>query len=79
MARFTYNDVVRVVRSAPKEMRPTERAWIVGVTEADQRRGRHYESFPPGPVYTIEFEDGTSTDIEESNLEPAEPGRSGRQ
>ena len=74
MAQFTYADVVRVIEHAPREMRPGAKAWIVGVVKADQRHGPYHEKFAPGPVYTIEFEDGSSTDIDELSLEPAESG-----
>ena len=74
MTKFAYGDVVRVMESAPAEMRPSAKAWVVGVFEADQRRGRHFDQFAPGSVYSVEFEDGSSIDVHESNLEPAEPG-----
>lgn len=69
MAKFDYNDIVRVCSDAQQDLRPGERAWIVGVTTEDKRIGSHYEQFAPGAVYTIEFEDGDSIDIHESNLE----------
>lgn len=75
MTRFTYGDVVRVALGAPQDTRPGAKAWIVGVVEAGQRRGRHFEQFTPGPGYTIEFEDGISIDVDESSLEPAELGK----
>lgn len=66
MAKYSYGDIVRARESAPPELRPGSKAWIVGVEET--RAGHHYDQFPPGTIYTIEFEDGTSTDIHEIQL-----------
>jgi hypothetical protein len=66
MTKFTYNDIVEVLDSAPAALRPGSRAWIVGVSE--ERRGTYFDQFPPGVVYTIEFEDGSSIDVHESSL-----------
>jgi hypothetical protein len=74
VSKFTHGEVVRVMEGAPKEMRPGAQAWIVGVIEAGKRKGRYFEQFASGAVYTIEFEDGSSIDVDESDLEPAVPG-----
>ncbi|HET6631367.1 MAG TPA: hypothetical protein VFG73_01495 [Rhodanobacteraceae bacterium] len=67
--RFDYDDSVRVRTGVPGA--PTgAKAWIVGVTASSDRHGSHYDSFKPGNVYTIEFEDGASIDVHESDLEP---------
>jgi hypothetical protein len=68
-SQFTYDDTVIVSLVSPKEMRPGARASIVAVLKADKRPT--YRSFRPGVVYTIEFEDGTTIDIEEEFLERA--------
>lgn len=65
--RFTYNNVVRVSESAPAEMRPGSKAWVVAVLEG--KSVPTYRDFGPGAVYTIEFEDGSALDIEERLLE----------
>ncbi len=70
MTKFTYDDVVKAIANAPSELRPGERAWVVGVFE--DRPGKYFESFPPGTVYTIEFEDGSAIEIHEVMLELAE-------
>ncbi len=57
--------------SATPEMRPGEKAWIVGVFESQP--GKYFEKFPEGVVYTIEFEDGTSTEAHETDLELSNP------
>jgi hypothetical protein len=67
MTKFTYDDIVKVVFIASDECRPGQRAWIVGVFE--DRPGEYFERFPPGTVYSIEFEDGTSIEVHESSLE----------
>ncbi len=74
MTKFTHGDVVRVMESAPTGLQPGSKAWIVGVFQSDKRQGHYFEQFPAGAVYTIEFEDGSSIDIDELHLEPAEPG-----
>jgi hypothetical protein len=66
MNKYTYDDVVEVVNTAPKELKPGLKAWVVGVFE--NRPGKYFDTFPAGVVYTIEFEDGSSTEIHESNL-----------
>lgn len=65
--KFTYDDVVRVLESAPSELRPGNIAWIIAVF-TDRPTGDYFSGFPAGTVYTIEFEDGFSTDIHESML-----------
>ncbi len=70
MTNFNYDDIVRVRSDAPQKFRPGERAWVVGVISEDKRIGSHYEEFLPGTVYTIEFEDGGSIDIQEASIEP---------
>lgn len=69
MTKFTYDDIVRVRSDAADRFRPGERAWVVGVTPEDKRIGSHYDQFPAGAVYTIEFEDGNSIDVYEGALE----------
>ncbi len=67
MTKLTYDDIVRVVESAPENLHPGNKAWVVGVF--DDRPGNYFESFPEGIVYSIEFEDGTSAEIHELYLE----------
>ena len=67
MPKFTYDDIVKVIESAPPELRPGARAWVVGVF--DTRPGKYFDIFPDGVVYSIEFEDGAAIEVHESNLE----------
>lgn len=67
MSKFTYDDIVRVSDKAPLEIRPGERAWVVGVF--DHRLGGYFDQFPPGTIYLIEFEDGSSLEVHESMLD----------
>jgi hypothetical protein len=67
MARFNYNDIVTASPSAPPVFRPGARAWIVGVYE--NQTDAWLKRFPPGVVYSIEFEDGSSIEVHESMLE----------
>lgn len=68
MNKFTYNDIVKVDDLAPQDLKPGYRAWIVGISVVTDRRGQFLEEFPHGVVYTIEYEDGTSTEIHECYL-----------
>ncbi len=67
---FTYDDIVRVKMSAPAPTRPGARCWVVGVFPPEERARVHFPQFPPGVVYTVEFEDGVAIDIHEEQLEP---------
>ena len=66
---FTYDDVVRVKADAPAKMRPGAKAWVIGITAEGERRGKHFEQFPPGTVYLVEFAGGDAIDIHEGMLE----------
>ena len=66
--KFDYDDVVVLRRGASPDLRPGEKAWVVGVF--DTRPGPYFDKFPAGVVYTIEFEDGVSIEVHESDLEP---------
>lgn len=67
MPKFDYDDIVTAISTAPKCTRSGSKAWVVGVLEVPQ--GKLLSVFPKGVVYTIEFEDGTSIEIEEGHLE----------
>ncbi len=70
MPKFTYNDIVKASDDARSELRPGEIAWVVGVF--DTHPGKYFDKFPKGVVYTIEFEDGTSVEAHESELQKTE-------
>jgi hypothetical protein len=65
--RFTYDSQVRVVKNAPSEMRPGQKAWVIAVLR--DKSVPKYRRFNSDVVYTIEFEDGSSIDIEGDLLE----------
>ena len=67
--KYDYDDIVLVRSDAPTALRPGSKAWVVGVTDKDMRRGSHYDAFPAGNVYTIEFEDGASVDVHEEDID----------
>jgi len=69
---FTYGDIVLVKSEAPAEMRPGQKAWVIGITTEHEKSGSHFGQFPAGTVYLIEFEGGEALDIHESMLEPLE-------
>jgi hypothetical protein len=68
MAKFDYDDMVRVAASADKKYRPGEIASVIGVFET-RPAGSHFSQFSKGTVYTIEYEDGDALDIHEQDLE----------
>ena len=67
--KFNYGGTVKIRVDASDELRPGSRAWIVGVFET--RPGPYFDKFPPGIVYTVEYEDGSAQQVHESNLESA--------
>jgi hypothetical protein len=69
MARFTYNDIVRISKTSSPSQRCGERAWVVAVIEDRDRFP--LAQFHPGVVYTVEFENGDAADIHEDDLEYA--------
>lgn len=71
MAKFTYDDTVKVKITAPSEVRPGALASVIAITE-EPRQGSYFEKFPPGTIYSIEYEDGVASEIHESLLELAE-------
>jgi hypothetical protein len=66
MPKFTYNDIVRV-KPGTEAATGRDRAWVVGIFE--DRPGDYFNKFPDGVIYTVEFEDGSSTEVHESSLE----------
>lgn len=69
MPKFDCDDVVRVNPAANPELRPGAKAWVVGVVPEDKRVGSYFEQFQPGVIYTVEYEDGTSHDVHETDLQ----------
>lgn len=68
MSKYTYNDIVAAKPHTSEELRAGEKAWIVGISEKKNRRGKYLEMFPEGIIYTIEFEDGSSVNVSEDDL-----------
>jgi hypothetical protein len=73
MAKFNFDDVVFAKAGVPAS-KLHAKAWVVGITTAGERTGEYYKEFGLGTIYTIEFEDGTSTDVVESDLSPWREG-----
>lgn len=67
--KYTYDDVVKVRTGAAAELHPGATAWVVSIFET--RPGPYLDRFPEGIVYTVEFEDGSSVEEHEQDLEPA--------
>lgn len=74
MGKFTWGDTVRVRADAPHMLRPGALASVYAVSEGESRRGEYFESFPPGTVYSVEFEDSSSVTLHEDHLEAASSG-----
>lgn len=72
MRMFTHGKSVLVKANAPAEMRPGQGASVCGITTERERSGSHFDQFPAGTVYLVEFEDGEAFDIHEGMLEPLE-------
>ena len=69
MSKFTFNDIVQTREDAPKDVRPGQRASVFMVWLPQDRDGSYYAKFPPGTVYSIEFQDGDAVDVHETWLE----------
>lgn len=69
MSKFTWDDIVCVAANSRTQLHSPMQAWIVGVFEGEGRRGTYFERFPPGSVYSVEFEDGASAEVHEDDLE----------
>jgi len=68
---LTWGDVVKVQLDAPSIMRPGALGTVVAISMADDRAGLFLAEFPAGAVYTVEYSDGSSSEIPEGLLEPA--------
>ena len=69
MGKFTYDDIVIVRDSALAEQRPGARAWVIAVFDGRKSRpGKHFDNFPEGVVYTVEFDDGATAEVHEDDL-----------
>ena len=67
MAKFTYDDIVRIKETSVLTGHRGSRAWIVGIL-AD-RNEYSLKGLPPGVVYTVEFEGGEAVDVHEDDLD----------
>lgn len=66
---LTYDDTVMIKLDAAEPFRPGAKGWVVGITPPEERRGTHFEQFPEGVAYLVEFEDGEALDVHGSWLE----------
>jgi hypothetical protein len=71
VAKFTYSDDVRVKAEAPAPLRAGAVGSVIAVFET-RPGGSHFAEFPRGVVYSIEYADGSATDVHEDHLEPNE-------
>ena len=69
MNKFTFDETVRVKKDAPNPLRQGQKASVIMVFLPQDRVGSYFEQFPPGVVYSVEYEDGESADVHEFFLE----------
>jgi hypothetical protein len=69
MNKFSFDDTVRIRKGAPNPLRQGEIASVVMVFLPQDRRGSYFDKFPPGVVYSVEYESGESVDVHEDFLE----------
>jgi hypothetical protein len=69
MPRFNYDDIVRIRETAPTVERRGQKAWVIAVIE--DRNQFPLKQFPPGVIYSVEFEGGDAIDVHESDLDIA--------
>ena len=69
MARFGFDDTVRIKATAPSPLRAGALASVIMVFPENERESEYLKSFQPGTVYSVEYEDGESADVHESDLE----------
>lgn len=67
MSKFTWGDDVRVLRPTSARDRWGQSASVIGVFE-QRPPGSHFDRFPPGTVYAVEFADGEALDLHEDDL-----------
>jgi hypothetical protein len=65
--KFNYDDIVRVIANAHTGLTVPKKAWVVGIFERSP--GPYFSKFPPGTVYTVEFEDGSAIEVHECDLQ----------
>lgn len=67
--RFTYDDLVLVLSDGRVAGRDGARASVIAVfPSASTRPGPSLGAFAEGPVYTVEFEDGSTAEVHEDWL-----------
>jgi hypothetical protein len=69
MAQFTYDDIVVLRDTARAVERRGQKAWVIAVLEDRVRFTR--SQFPPGVIYSVEFEGGDAIDVHENEIERA--------
>ncbi|HUB88574.1 MAG TPA: hypothetical protein VMA74_02475 [Dyella sp.] len=74
MPKFTYNGIVCAPAAIGGNAIEYRKAWVVGIFEIDKEPGSYWKKFPAGVVYTVEFEDGSSTEFHENDLRAWEKG-----
>jgi hypothetical protein len=67
MAQLEYDQIVKIKSTSKLAARRGSRGWIVAILE--DRNRYPLEEFPPGIVYSVEFDDGQAIDVHEDDLE----------
>ncbi len=71
MAKYDYNDSVYLMNIGKDNPRFGVLASVVGIIE--DRLRWPLSNFPPGVIYTIEFEGGDAMDVHEGSLSSEPP------
>nr|WP_316221884.1 hypothetical protein [Asticcacaulis sp. 201]MDV6331327.1 hypothetical protein [Asticcacaulis sp. 201] len=66
MSKFDYDDSVFIKPNSVFPERAKTLASVVGVFE--DRKRWVFPEFPPGVIYTVEFDDGVAVEVHESHL-----------
>jgi hypothetical protein len=69
MGKFTFDELVLVKEDAPHPLLRGQKASVTMVFLPRDREGSYFQRFPPGVVYSIEYQDGESVDVHEDFLD----------
>jgi len=75
MNKFNFDDLVRIKSDAPGPLRRGHVASVFMVSLPEDRWGSYTEQFPPGVLYSVEYEDGDAVDVHEDFLELVVPDK----
>ena len=71
MHKFDFGDLVRIRSDTPSPLRRGHITSVIMVFLPQDRWGSYLSNFPPGVLYSVEYEDGEAVDVHEDFLELA--------